>query len=352
MKKRNILRTVFPMLLALMMALGSLSGAMEAKADSNDYTYTVRIFAGNKGTIDGSDVIVFDGLSYNEAVSFTAQSRVTLNSDAEGKYHILGVREAGRDNDTVGAIARATADKDYVVAYGIAGSSVKYTVQYHDNDGNTIRDDDPFYGNVGDRPVVSYEYIEGYYPNVLSLTGTLSSDESKNVFTFTYSEEETETVYETAEAAQPTAPAATGGGTTTVTTTTTAGGGAAAAGGAAAGGAAAGGAAAGGEAAAAGGENIAEPEVPAAVTNPDNAPELTDIEDPNNPLSPYNNGETAGSDETTASASEPETANIENPNSPAAAGLSTPAKVGIGVGGAAVLAGILWFLLVYSKKKK
>ena len=40
---------------------------------------------------------------------------------------------------------------------------------------------------VGDRPVVSYRYVEGYQPNAYNLTKTLSEDETKNLFEFTYS---------------------------------------------------------------------------------------------------------------------------------------------------------------------
>ena len=50
-----------------------------------------------------------------------------------------------------------------------------------------MRKAEEFYGMVGDRPVVSYRYVEGYQPNAYNLTKTLSEDETKNLFEFTYS---------------------------------------------------------------------------------------------------------------------------------------------------------------------
>ena len=54
-----------------------------------------------------------------------------------------------------------------------------------------------FYGNVGDKPVVAYRYIENYVPQALALTKTLSKNAAENVFTFTYKPGETNQVIET-----------------------------------------------------------------------------------------------------------------------------------------------------------
>ena len=75
---------------------------------------------------------------------------------------------------------------DYVVAYGIKGDMLAYTVNYQDANGKTLADSQTFYGNAGDKPVVAYKYIENYIPQALALTKTLSDNESENVFTFTY----------------------------------------------------------------------------------------------------------------------------------------------------------------------
>ena len=95
-------------------------------------------------------------------------------------------------------------DADYVVAYGIKGNMVAYTVNYQDASGKSLAESQTFYGNVGDKPVVAYRYVENYIPDALALTKTLSDNESENVFTFTYTPGATDRIVET---------------TTTVTTT-------------------------------------------------------------------------------------------------------------------------------------
>ena len=77
-------------------------------------------------------------------------------------------------------------DADYVVAYGIKGNQVEYTVNYRDDEGNELAESEVFYGNVGDKPVVAYKYIDGYVPEALGLTKTLSANSAENVFTFEY----------------------------------------------------------------------------------------------------------------------------------------------------------------------
>ena len=116
---------------------------------------------------------------------------------------------------------------------------VAYTVQYLDENGNELAPSNTFYGSIGDKPVVAFQYIEGYLPQAYNLTKTLSANEADNVFPFVYTPS-----YETIERVEVTE-----GGTTVITTTPAAG---ATAGGAAGGGAAAGGAAAGDAAGAAG----------------------------------------------------------------------------------------------------
>lgn len=89
---------------------------------------------------------------------------------------------------------------------------VAYTVNYQDADGNELAPSQQFYGNVGDKPVVAYRYIDGYIPQAAALTKTLSSNEAENVFTFVYEEGESGTVVET--------PGTPGGVTTVVETVT------------------------------------------------------------------------------------------------------------------------------------
>jgi predicted nucleic acid-binding Zn ribbon protein len=153
-------------------------------AMGSGYTYTVRFYSGQQGTFGGSEVVTYENLNYGDRVTFQ-QSSVTLKDGS--KYYVKGIRESGKDNSTAVATSFVvTGDQDYVVAYGILGSAVAYTVQYQDASGNTLAEPETYYGNVGDKPVIAYLYIEGYQPQAYNLTKTLSEDASENLFTFVY----------------------------------------------------------------------------------------------------------------------------------------------------------------------
>ena len=181
---------------ALLMSLSA--GAVMA---AEPYSYTVTFYAGNQGTFNGAsgltvnsesaaitqsgDKIVISGLQAGDEVGLNAQAAITL--DATSKYYVQGLRLSGRDNDTVEAsVFVVDGDADYVVAYGIKGNQVEYTVNYRDDEGNELAESEVFYGNVGDKPVVAYKYIDGYVPEALGLTKTLSANSAENVFTFEY----------------------------------------------------------------------------------------------------------------------------------------------------------------------
>ena len=229
------------------------------------YSYQVTLHAGNQGTIGGQDSVTISDLQYGAQVSFDL-STIQVTDD---RYYVKGVRLSGRDNNTVNATAfRVEGDADYVVAYGIKGNLVAYTVKYQDASGRQLAADSTFYGNVGDKPIVAYKYIENYVPQALALTKTLSANEAENVFTF---------VYTPGEAGTITIP---GADTTNVVTvvvpgvTTVNGGGANAGGNGAGGGAAAGADANGG--AAGEGDNDDNVEV----TTPDNLVDLDENQAP------------------------------------------------------------------------
>ena len=179
---RRVLALVF--LMALMLSLGTTAFA---EVDPNNYT--VRIFAGNMGTIDGGDVrtqkvpITAPGTALNYK-----NDDVTVKDD---RSYVRGIRYAGQDNATVftgnppGGIVE---DMDFVVAYGIKSSAVRYTVNYVSTGGATLAPSETYYGNIGDKPVVAFVYVEGYQPQAYNLTKTLVEDEGSNVFTFTYSQ--------------------------------------------------------------------------------------------------------------------------------------------------------------------
>ena len=60
-------------------------------------------------------------------------------------------------------------------------------MNYIDEAGNQLAPSQTFKGNIGDKPVVAYQYIEGYQPNAWNITGTLSGNTEANVFNFVYS---------------------------------------------------------------------------------------------------------------------------------------------------------------------
>ena len=190
---------VFKKLLTVLLTGALVLGLSMNAFAAEEYEYTVTFYAGNQGSFNGasgvtasggtvsasSDKIVVSGLKLGDVVGFNAQSGVSLNDS--GKYYVQGIRLGGRDNDTVAAsVFTVTEDTDYVVAYGIRGNVTSYTVNYQNANGTALAASQTFYGNIGDKPVVAYQYIDGYIPNALGLTKTLSANEAENVFTFVY----------------------------------------------------------------------------------------------------------------------------------------------------------------------
>ena len=171
--------------------------------NEKEYTYTVTLFAGNQGSfngtggvhviggsaqISGGDAIRITGLRAGDVVVLDATAGMVDLKNGD-KYYIKGVRESGRDNNTVADSAfTVTKDAEYVVAYGIQGDMVSYTVNYQDGGGNELAPSRTYYGAVGDKPVIAYQYIEGYRPDAYNLTKTLGKNEADNVFTFTYTQ--------------------------------------------------------------------------------------------------------------------------------------------------------------------
>lgn len=177
------------------------------KAQAEPYTYTVTFYPGNHGSFQGlsqvsvdnsksgssyqvsggGSAITVSGLQRTDVISFDAamEGAVTLSGDS--KYYVKGIRQSGRDNSTVDTSAfRVERDQDYVVAYGIRGNLTSYVVHYQDASGRTLAPSRTSYGNVGDRPVIAFVYIEGYQPQAYNLTKTLSENAAENVFTFVY----------------------------------------------------------------------------------------------------------------------------------------------------------------------
>ena len=200
--------------LAAICTAGMLLSLSPAAVSAGEYTYTVTFDAGNQASMSGttglsvnnsatgssyhigidSGKIVVSGLKIQDIVTFNPQAGAVDLAD-DSKYYVKGVRQSGRDNNSVASSSfRVTGDADYVVAYGVKGNMVGYTVNYQDENGRALAESRRYYGNVGDKPVVAHIYIENYEPQALALTRTLSSNETENVFTFVYSEQEAQVI--------------------------------------------------------------------------------------------------------------------------------------------------------------
>lgn len=198
-------------LIGLTAALAVLMAFAVPQAVGEGYTYTVRIYAGQQGTMVGSggnggsisdsgNMLVCENLPYGKRIIFH-NNMVSLKD--ESKYYVKGIRESGKGTEEVSETGRSgnTAsftvdrDQDYVVAYGVLINPVQYTVNYQTADGRELAPSEIYYGNIGDRPVIAYQYIEGYQPQAYNLTKTLSADPAENVFTFIYSLLPDNTVY-------------------------------------------------------------------------------------------------------------------------------------------------------------
>ena len=181
MKKRMILKTA--VILTLMLCV-MLTGT-KAKAA---YTYKVTMSGGLYGTVSKTSDTFEYGKQWNPN-DYT----VTVTND---KYYFQGWHIAGQEG-LVGTTA-ITQDTDFVAQYGIKGEVVAYTVNYLGPDGSELAPGATFYGNVGDKPVVAFVYVEGYQPQAYNLTKTLTGNAADNVFTFEYTEATATVVEETA----------------------------------------------------------------------------------------------------------------------------------------------------------
>lgn len=158
------------------------------------YGYKVTLYTGNQGTINSQNEMSIN-VSKGQMVSLDL-SQIELPQDS--KYYVKGIRLSG--HDSVDNLDPATfvvnGDLDYVVVYGAKGNQVAYTIRYVDENGKQLSEDTVLYGNVGDKPVVAYKYIDSYIPQSYALTKTLVENEKENVFTFTYKPGETGEIIE------------------------------------------------------------------------------------------------------------------------------------------------------------
>ena len=187
-----LLGVVLTLLLALCMGLPA--AAFAAPADS-DTTYSIRLYGGNRGTVNGQDMVEWTGVHYGDTVDL-GQASIAVT---DGKYYAKGARPAGLDNvkdvvyvadvDANGKLSgtvTVTEDADYVIAYGVLADRVEYTVRYVDAAGNELAASQKFMGDIGDTPATAAPYFENYVPNAYTATLALTGDPDQNVITFTY----------------------------------------------------------------------------------------------------------------------------------------------------------------------
>lgn len=185
-----LLGVVLTLLLALCMGLPA-----AAFAAPDDTTYTIRLYGGNRGTVNGQDMVEWTGVHYGDTVDL-GQANITVT---DGKYYAKGARPAGLDNvkdvvyvadvDANGKLSgtvTVTEDADYVIAYGVLADRVEYTVRYVDAAGNELAASQKFMGDIGDTPTTAAPYFENYVPNAYTATLALTGDPDQNVITFTY----------------------------------------------------------------------------------------------------------------------------------------------------------------------
>ena len=177
--------TILTVLLMFTWTLGTVT-VWAAPSDEDGYDYNVTVYSGLQGTYKGKTK---DSQNYEpgELVTISLDDVVVTND----KYYARGFRVTGHDNDETTGSAQltfnASTDVSYEVAYGLKGDLVAYTVNYQDESGKTLSASNTFYGMVGDEPVISFKYIEGYLPDVYNKSKTLTENAADNVFTFTYS---------------------------------------------------------------------------------------------------------------------------------------------------------------------
>ena len=182
MSKKMLYRVLCSIALAFAAVL-----ALASPAFADDYTYTVRVLGGSQGTYDGQEVAVLGPFAYGEECTLELD-KVEVKDGA--KYYPKGFKVAGQD-----ALAKANfsvyEDMDFVVAYGVQGDMVEYTVRFVQNGTTNLLQDDQgrtsvtYVGKVGDKPVVAYSYVPGYRPLYQNITGTLKKDEP-NVWDLPY----------------------------------------------------------------------------------------------------------------------------------------------------------------------
>ena len=162
--------------IALMTAVVLLGVPSHAVAE--EYGYTVRVFSGNKGSVNGEEVASFK-VSKGEEIDLTEAVSVGIG---DSSYYHKGFREAGQDDEFPYRAFPVERDIDLVVSYGMRAQMAKVTLHFREyGTGRTLVADDGSDSvtcecKVGDKPVIAFRHIEGYRPLYRNVTGTVTGD--------------------------------------------------------------------------------------------------------------------------------------------------------------------------------
>jgi len=201
----KMLKKTLTIALCLAFAMGfmMMSGLAVQKAYAGDYKYKIKVYSGKEGYFGDEDIpanhVRETEVSYGDEVKIDISDGIYVGGEKkedldltqldDATYYVRGVKETGHDSseaDYRSFTFPAEGDISFSVAYGMKGGMVKYVVNYVDEAGDELADPEDHYGMPGDKPVVSFKYIEGYTPQAYNLGKTLSENEAENVFTFTY----------------------------------------------------------------------------------------------------------------------------------------------------------------------
>lgn len=173
---RSILRKMAPMLMPAVALMSLLAMPCVAKAD--DYSYTIRVFAGNKGTVNDSEAVTLKKAK-GETVDLSSEVSVAVS---DSSYYHKGFRESGRDSEFAYRSFPADRDIDLVVSYGMRAQMARLTVHFCERgtkvplttDAGTS--EETYEYKIGDKPVVAFKHVDGYRPLYQNITGTIRGD--------------------------------------------------------------------------------------------------------------------------------------------------------------------------------
>ena len=199
--KKSSLKALFLFLLLICVVAELVPSA----AFAENRQYTERIYSGNVGAIGGGGVYINEPTNYGDKIDIlqteeedfliikdkSGEEKKRLSITADEEYFVKGLKESGKEKFSTGYDVKR--DQDYVVAYGIKGQRVQYTVKYLLWGSDTeLAPDAHFYAEVGDSPVTSYIYIDGYV-NYRRSTKVLTNNPDDNILFVYYTRPETPT---------------------------------------------------------------------------------------------------------------------------------------------------------------